>query len=111
MPALWLEPDGTLRDFDNSPYWVLEDFLQWSRGEHHAHCDRYHCERALVAFREYHAERAFRQQELQEVAASLEEIKMILPPALRETEIQKNHNKAVKPRRFLAELRREYAQL
>jgi hypothetical protein len=107
MPAIWQNPDGTLRDFSRCPYWIEEEYRQWARGSHQSHVDNYHTLIAAEKFRHYHAERAFQRSQIQEAAQEMESLLSMLPEPLRTPVINKPINPNANPRAFRLGLRRD----
>lgn len=108
---IWLEDDGTLRDFSRAPYWIEEDYKQWARGEHHAHLDQYYSIIGMQKFHEYHWQRSCRQSQLAEAAADHQALLSVLPDHLQKPVILPAHREDAKPRHFRRDLLRDEAYL
>lgn len=103
--AHWQNEDGTLKT--GVAYWVHENYLQWLRGDHHAHVDLRNSLIALEAFREFKAFKAEERNRVQSEIMDRESILKLLPAHLRVPAPAYQIPQNVNPRAYRLQLKRE----
>lgn len=109
MRPHWLNEDGTHKT--GVAYWVRENFLQWQRGEHHAHVDLWHELGAAEAYRHAAFVRSLKKREEELAAAQHQSMLQVLPAWLREDAQSMQTIPNTNTKAFVRGLRYQFAEV